>query len=394
MSDLYEESLKLHARYHGKLKIEPKVPCENAHDLSIAYTPGVAKPCLAIHENPEDSYKYTDRGNTVAVVTDGTAVLGLGDIGPEAALPVMEGKSLLMKRFAGIDSFPLCLDTKDPGEIIAICKAIAPGIGAINLEDISAPRCVEIERTLIRELNIPVFHDDQHGTAIVVLSALINAMKLRKADPADMKVVISGAGAAGSSIIRMLYQYGFHRIYAFDVDGCLDPDEADSYNDLKKELLQYVNLDHQKYKNIGEALAGADIFVGVSAPHIVTKEMIASMNEKNIVFPMANPEPEITYQEAKEAGAWIVGTGRSDYPNQVNNLLAFPGLFRGALDARATKITEGMKIAAARGIASLVDEKDLNPDHIIVSVFDERVVPTVAEAVKKEAVASGVVRPC
>jgi malate dehydrogenase (oxaloacetate-decarboxylating) len=392
MSDLYQESLKLHEKYHGKLRVEPKVPCENAHDLSIAYTPGVAQPCLEIQKDPENSYKYTGRGNTVAVVTDGTAVLGLGDIGPEAALPVMEGKSLLMKRFAGIDSFPICLDTKDPKEIIAICKAIAPGIGAINLEDISAPRCVEIERTLIRELNIPVFHDDQHGTAIVVLSALINAMKLRQADPADMKVVISGTGAAGSSIIRILYQYGFHRIYAFDIDGCLDPDKADSYNDLKKELLQYVNLDHQKYADIGEALQGADIFVGVSAPHIVTKEMIASMHEKNIVFPMANPEPEITYQECKEAGAWIVGTGRSDYPNQVNNLLAFPGLFRGALDSRATRITEGMKIAAARGIASLVDEKDLSRDHIIVSVFDDRVVPTVAAAVAEEAVRSGFVR--
>ena len=392
MSDLYQESLKLHAEHHGKLKVEPKVPCENAHDLSIAYTPGVAQPCLEIARNPEDSYKYTGRGNTVAVVTDGTAVLGLGDIGPEAALPVMEGKSLLMKRFAGIDSFPLCLDTKDPKEIIAVCKAIAPGVGAINLEDISAPRCVEIERTLIKELNIPVFHDDQHGTAIVVLSAIINALKLRKAAPEDLKVVISGTGAAGSSIIRMLYNYGFHRIYAFDIDGCLDPDEADSYNDLKKELLQYVNLDHQKYSNIGEALKGADIFVGVSAPHIISKEMIASMNEKNIVFPMVNPEPEITYQECREAGAWIVGTGRSDYPNQVNNLLAFPGLFRGALDSRATKITENMKIAAAKGIASLIDEKDLSRDHIIVSAFDERVVPTVAKAVADEAVRSGFVR--
>lgn len=392
MSDLYEESLVLHEKYRGKLKVEPKVPCENAHDLSVAYTPGVAKPCLEIQKDPENSYRYTDRGNTVAVVTDGTAVLGLGDIGPEAALPVMEGKALLMKRFAGIDAWPICLDTKDPDEIVAICKAIAPGIGAINLEDISAPRCVEIERRLIQELNIPVFHDDQHGTAIVVLSALINAMKLRKADPADMKVVISGAGAAGSSIIRMLYAYGFHRIYAFDIDGCLDPDEADSYNDLKKELLQYVNLDHQKYKNLAEALVGADIFVGVSAPHLVTKEMIASMNEKNIVFPMANPEPEITYQEAKEAGAWIVGTGRSDNPNQVNNLLAFPGLFRGALDSKATKITEGMKIAAAKGIASLIPEEELTADHIIASVFDERVVPTVAAAVADEAVKSGCFR--
>ncbi len=388
----YEEALKLHAAHHGKLSVEPKVPCENAQDLSIAYTPGVAQPCLEIQKDPEKSYLYTDRGNTVAVVTDGTAVLGLGDIGPAAGLPVMEGKALLMKRFAGIDAWPICLDTKDPDEIVAICKAIAPCFGAINLEDISAPRCVEIERRLIEECPIPVFHDDQHGTAIVVLSALINCMRLKKAKPEDQKVVISGCGAAGSSIIRMLYQYGFHHIYAFDVDGCVDPDHAENYNSLKKELLQYVNLDHQHYASLSEAMKGADIFVGVSAPHLVTREMVASMNPQNIVFPMANPEPEITYEEAKAAGAWIIGTGRSDYPNQVNNLLAFPGLFRGALDSKATRITEGMKISAAKGIASLVSEEELSTDHVIVSAFDERVVPTVANAVKAEAIRSGYVR--
>ncbi len=388
----YEEALKLHAAHHGKLSVEPKVPCENAQDLSIAYTPGVAQPCLEIQKDPEKSYLYTDRGNTVAVVTDGTAVLGLGDIGPAAGLPVMEGKALLMKRFAGIDAWPICLDTKDPDEIVAICKAIAPSFGAINLEDISAPRCVEIERRLIEECPIPVFHDDQHGTAIVVLSALINCMRLKKAKPEDQKVVISGCGAAGSSIIRMLYQYGFHHIYAFDVDGCVDPDHAENYNSLKKELLQYVNLDHQHYANLAEAMKGADIFVGVSAPHLVTREMVASMNPQNIVFPMANPEPEITYEEAKAAGAWIIGTGRSDYPNQVNNLLAFPGLFRGALDSKATRITEGMKISAAEGIASLVSDEELSPEHVIVSAFDERVVPTVANAVKAEAIRSGYVR--
>lgn len=388
----YEEALKLHAAHHGKLSVEPKVPCENAQDLSIAYTPGVAQPCLEIQKDPEKSYLYTDRGNTVAVVTDGTAVLGLGDIGPAAGLPVMEGKALLMKRFAGIDAWPICLDTKGPDEIVAICKAIAPGFGAINLEDISAPRCVEIERRLIEECPIPVFHDDQHGTAIVVLSALINCMRLKKAKPEDQKVVISGCGAAGSSIIRMLYQYGFHHIYAFDVDGCVDPDHAENYNSLKKELLQYVNLDHQHYASLSEAMKGADIFVGVSAPHLVTREMVASMNPQNIVFPMANPEPEITYEEAKAAGAWIIGTGRSDYPNQVNNLLAFPGLFRGALDSKATRITEGMKISAAKGIASLVSEEELSTDHVIVSAFDERVVPTVANAVKAEAIRSGYVR--
>ena len=392
MSDLYAEALALHKKHHGKLRVESKVPCEDAHDLSVAYTPGVAQPCREIAADPENSYVYTGRGNTVAVVTDGTAVLGLGDIGPAAALPVMEGKALLMKKFAGLDAWPICLDTKDPVEIIRICKAIAPGIGAINLEDISAPRCVEIERTLIKELDIPVFHDDQHGTAIVVLAALINAMKLKKADPADMKVVISGTGAAGSSIIRMLYNWGFRRIYAFDIDGCLCRTHSDTYNDLKKELLSYVNPDDVEYASLADAMKGADVFVGVSAPRLVTKEMIASMNEGCVVFPMANPEPEITYEEAKEAGAYIIGTGRSDNPNQVNNLLAFPGLFRGALDAGATKITEGMKLAASQAIASLIDEKDLRPDHIIVSPFDERVVPAVAEAVKQEAITTGFVR--
>lgn len=388
----YEESLKLHEKYKGKLKVEAKVPCETAADLSVAYTPGVAQPCLEIQKDPENSYRYTDRGNTVAVVTDGTAVLGLGDIGADAALPVMEGKALLMKRFASLDAWPICLDTKDPDEIVRICKAIAPGIGAINLEDISAPRCVEIERRLIKECSVPVFHDDQHGTAIVVLAALINCMKLKKADPASQKVVISGCGAAGSSIIRMLYNYGFHKIYAFDIDGCVDPDRAENYNSLKKELLQFVNLDHQHYANLAEGMKGADIFIGVSAPRIVTKDMVRSMNPGNIVFAMANPEPEIKYEDVKEAGAYIIGTGRSDYPNQVNNLLAFPGLFRGALDAKATKITEGMKIAASKGIASLIDEKDLTPEYIIVSPFNDKVVPTVAKAVGDAAKAEGVVR--
>jgi len=388
----YEESLKLHEKYKGKLKVEAKVPCETAADLSVAYTPGVAQPCLEIQKDPENSYRYTDRGNTVAVVTDGTAVLGLGDIGADAALPVMEGKALLMKRFANLDAWPICLDTKDPDEIVRICKAIAPGIGAINLEDISAPRCVEIERRLIKECSVPVFHDDQHGPAIVVLAALINSMKLKKADPASQKVVISGCGAAGSSIIRMLYNYGFHRIYAFDIEGCVDPDRAENYNSLKKELLQFVNLDHQHYANLAEGMKDADIFIGVSAPHIVTKDMVRSMNPGNIVFAMANPEPEIKYEDVKEAGAYIIGTGRSDYPNQVNNLLAFPGLFRGALDAKATKITEGMKIAASKGIASLIDEKDLTPEYIIVSPFNDKVVPTVAKAVGDAAKSEGVVR--
>lgn len=389
---IYDESLRMHGEFHGKLSVESKVPCQNAHDLSLAYTPGVAQPCIEIAKDPENSYRYTFRGNTVAVVTDGTAVLGLGDIGPAAALPVMEGKALLMKRFAGLDAWPICLDTKDPDEIVAICKAIAPGIGAINLEDISAPRCVEIERRLIDELNIPVFHDDQHGTAIVVLAALINCLKLKKADPADLKVVISGAGAAGSSIIRLLHRYGFKRIYAFDSRSAIDVEHSANYSPLKKELLNYVNPDNQHYSCLADGLKGADIFIGVSAPRLVTKEMVASMNEGAIVFPMANPEPEISYDDAKEAGAWIIGTGRSDYPNQVNNVLAFPGLFRGALDAKATKITESMKIACSKAIASLIDEKDLREDYVIVSAFDDRVVPAVAKAVAECAVNDGVVR--
>lgn len=389
---VYEKSLELHKKHAGKLCVAPKVPCDSAEDLSYAYTPGVAEPCRKIHENPENSYVYTDRGNIVAVITDGTAVLGLGDIGPEAAMPVMEGKALLLKRFAGIDSWPLCLNTKDSEEIISICKALEPSFGAINLEDISAPRCVEIERRLIQEMHIPVFHDDQHGTAIVVLAALINALKLKGSTPHEVKVVVSGTGAAGSSIIRMLYNYGFTHIYAFDIDGCLCKSHAEGYNSLKKELLEYVNLDDQEYGSLAEGMKGADIFIGVSAPGIVTKEMVASMNEKNIVFSMANPEPEIRYEDAKEAGAWIVGTGRSDYPNQVNNLLAFPGIFRGALDAHATKITEGMKLATSRAIASLVDEKDLRRDYIIVSPFDERVVPAISKAVQEQAVKEGVIR--
>lgn len=390
--NLYEESLRVHEENKGKLKVEAKVECSSRHDLSIAYTPGVAQPCIEIAKDPENSYRYTNRGNTVAVISDGTAVLGLGDIGAEAAMPVMEGKCLLMKRFAGIDAWPLVIDSKDPDEIVRFVKMVSPSFGAVNLEDISAPRCVEIERRLIEECSIPVFHDDQHGTAIVVLAALINCMRLKKADPESQKVVISGCGAAGSSIIRMLYAYGFHHIYAFDVDGCVDPDHSENYNDLKKELLNYVNLDHQHYASLAEALAGADIFIGVSAPRLVTTEMVRTMNKGNIVFAMANPEPEITYDEVKAADAWVIGTGRSDYPNQVNNLLAFPGLFRGALDAKATRITEGMKLAAAKGLASLISDEQLNRENVIVSAFDERVVPTVAKAVAEEAVRSGFVR--
>ena len=387
-----EKALKMHEEWHGKIETCAKSHVNSREDLAIAYTPGVAEPCKVIAKDPEAAYTYTMKSNTVAVVSDGSAVLGLGNIGALAAMPVMEGKAVLFKEFGGVNAVPICLDTQDTEEIIKTVVNIAPAFGGINLEDISAPRCFEIEERLKELLDIPVFHDDQHGTAIVVLAALINCMRLKKAKPEEQKVVISGCGAAGSSIIRMLYQYGFHKIYAFDVDGCLDPDHSEGYNDLKKELLCYVNLDHQHYASLKEAMAGADIFIGVSAPRIVTKEMVASMNEGNIVFAMANPEPEITYEEVKEAGAYIIGTGRSDYPNQVNNLLAFPGLFRGALDAKATKITEEMKIAASIGIASLIKDEELTREHIIVSPFDPRVVPTVADAVKKEAIKSGFVR--
>ncbi len=383
MKDAYQKSLELHEKYHGKLEVVSKVPVDTAEDLSVAYTPGVAQPCLEIAKNKEDVYKYTWKRNSVAVVSDGTAVLGLGDIGPEAALPVMEGKCILFKKFAGIDAVPVVLDTKDPKEIIEIVKKIAPTYGGINLEDISAPRCVEIERTLKKECSIPVFHDDQHGTAICLTAALINALKVANKKPEDIKVVISGTGAAGSSIIHMIHDLGVRNIYAFNINGIVIKDDADSYDFLTKELAEITNLDHKRM-TMKEAMVGADVFIGVSAPHLVTEEMVKSMNEKNIVFPMANPEPEITYEEAKHAGAYIVGTGRSDYPNQINNVLAFPGLFRGALDARAPQITEAMKVAAARGIASLVSDEELSPDHIIPQVFDPRVSKVVAQAVVDE----------
>lgn len=390
--DYAKEALRLHAKWNGKLETVPKMKIENRDDLSIAYTPGVAAPCLEIEKDKKNSYVYTGRAHTVAVISDGSAVLGLGNIGPEAGMPVMEGKCVLFKALGNVDAVPLCLNTQDTDELVQIISSLEPSFGGINLEDIAAPRCFEVEKRLQEKMNIPVFHDDQHGTAIVVLASLINCMRLKGTTPESQKVVISGCGAAGSSIIRMLYAYGFHKIYAFDVDGCVDPDHSENYNDLKKELLNYVNLDHQHYSSLAEAMVKADIFIGVSAPRLVTTEMVASMNQGNIVFAMANPEPEITYDKVKEAGAYIIGTGRSDYPNQVNNLLAFPGIFRGALDAKATKITENMKLAAAKGLASLISDDELSPENIIVSAFDERVVPTVAKAVADEAVASGFVR--
>lgn len=391
MSTVYEKALEKHEAWQGKIGTHLKSPINSREDLNLAYTPGVAQPCIEISKNKADVYKYTWKGNTVAVITDGTAVLGLGDIGPEASLPVMEGKCALLKRFGDVDGIPIALDTKDPKEIIQICKALAPGFGGFNLEDISAPRCVEIERALIEALDIPVFHDDQHGTAIVVTAGLINALKLVNKKVEDIKVVVSGAGAAGSSIIRMLDKLGVKDILAFNINGIITKADNDKYDFLTKELSEIVNKE-QKRITFKEAFVGADVFIGVSAPRIVSKDMVKSMNHDAIVFSMANPEPEISYQDAKDAGARVVGTGRSDSPNQVNNVLAFPGLFRGALDCRATKINEEMKLGAAIGIAKLIETHELNDEYVIPSAFDERVAKTVAEEVIKAAHQTGVIR--
>lgn len=389
MSDIYQKSLIAHKAWRGKLRIELNAKITNKEELSLAYTPGVAEPCREIYKHPETVYDYTWKGNTVAVITDGTAVLGLGDIGPHASLPVMEGKCALFKSFADIDAIPIALDTKDPEEIIRICKALAPSFGGINLEDISAPRCVQIERELKRTLDIPVFHDDQHGTAIVVAAGLINALKLIHKEFKDLKVVVSGAGAAGSSIMFMLRDLGVVNIIGFRKEGIIRKDNHDDF--LVQELSEFINPE-QLNCSLKEAMIDADVFIGVSAPKLVTQEMIQSMHKQSIVFALANPEPEISYEDAKEAGAYIIATGRSDYPNQVNNVLAFPGLFRGALDAKATKITEEMKKAAAYGLASLIQTEELIPEYIIPSVFDKRVKDVVSQAVKDVAITSGYVR--
>lgn len=390
MANVYEEALELHEKAKGKLGVSLRVDVETKKDLSLAYTPGVAEPCRKIHQNKNDVYKYTWKGNSVAVVSDGTAVLGLGDIGPEAAMPVMEGKSILFKRFADIDAVPICLDTKDPKEIINIVKAIAPTFGGINLEDISAPRCVEIERTLKKELDIPVFHDDQHGTAIVVTAGLINALKVVGKKIEDITVVVSGTGAAGSSIIKMIHDLGVKEIYGFNINGIVLKEDYDQYDFLTQELSLITNSQNKRM-TMKEAMLEADVFIGVSAPGLLTQEMVKNMKEKPIVFAMANPEPEIKYDDAIEAGVAVMGTGRSDYPNQINNLLAFPGLFRGALDVKATKITEEMKLAAAYGLASLVDEKELNDKYIIPDATDPRVAKIVAKAVGEKAIEQGVI---
>lgn len=386
-NDIYSRALDAHRSWKGKIDTRIKCEVNTKDDLSLAYSPGVAQPCLEISKDVEAAYDYTWKGNTIAVVTDGTAVLGLGDIGPEAALPVMEGKALLFKKFGGVDAIPICLNTKDPKEIIQIVKALAPGFGGFNLEDISAPRCVEIERALIEALDIPVFHDDQHGTAIVVIAGLINSLKLIGKNKEDLTVVVSGAGAAGSSIVRMLNAFGVKDILVFNSRGIITASNMENYDFLQKEIALMSNKEHKEI-TLKEAMVGADVFVGVSVADLVSEEMVASMAEKSIVFALANPNPEIKYDLAKAAGAYIVGTGRSDFPNQVNNVLAFPGLFKGALAVRAKKITEEMKMAAAKGIASLLSEEELNEDYIIPSPFDPRVADAVADAVAKEALKS------
>ncbi len=388
--NVYEKSLVMHEKHTGKIEIVSKVKVTTKEELSLAYSPGVAQPCREIKKDIENIYKYTTKGNMVAVITDGSAVLGLGNIGPEAALPVMEGKSILFKNFGKIDSFPLCLDTQETEDIIHICKMLAPSLGGINLEDISSPRCVEIERRLIKELDIPVFHDDQHGTAIITIAALINACKLTKKDHNKLKVVINGAGAAGSSIANMINKFGVDDIIVLDSRGILNS-KRENLDFVKREIVQFTNKNDVE-GGLNEALKDADVFVGVSVGGIVSKEMIRLMNEDPFIFAMANPEPEIMPELAMEAGARIIGTGRSDYPNQVNNVLAFPGIFRGALDVGATTINDEMKLAAAYAIAEVLKEEELRPDYVVPSPFDERVVENVAKQVAKVAVETGVIR--
>ena len=378
--DYNKAALEMHEAHHGKVGITSKVEVKTRDDLSTAYTPGVAEPCRKIKENPDDVYKYTFKGNMVAVVSNGTAVLGLGDIGPEAGLPVMEGKAVLFKEFGGVDAFPICIDAHDAASVIAACKAIAPTFGGINLEDISAPRCFEIEERLKEILDIPVFHDDQHGTAIVVLAGIINGLRVTGKKKEDCRVVVNGAGSAGVAITKLLLTYGFKHVTMCDREGIIGKDYP-NLNWMQKKMTEVTNLENTS-GTLADALRGADIFVGVSAPNIVTPEMVSSMNKDAILFAMANPVPEIMPDVAKAAGAKVVGTGRSDFPNQVNNVIAFPGIFRGALEAHATQITEEMKLAAAEALAALVSDEELNEDFIMPEAFDPRVAEVVSEAVK------------
>ena len=383
-----EMALKMHEEHKGKISVTSKVAVKTRDDLSTAYTPGVAEPCRKIRDNKDEVYRYTAKGNLVAVVSDGTAVLGLGDIGPEAAMPVMEGKSILFKEFAGIDAFPICLDTKDTDEIVETVKRLAPTFGGINLEDISAPRCFEIERRLKEELDIPVFHDDQHGTAIVVSAGLTNAIKFVGKEFSEAKVVINGAGSAGISICKLLLELGVGDVVLVDKNGILAVGE-EWMNPAQKEMAEKTNKE-QLHGDLKDAMKGKDVFVGVSAPNIVTAEMVGTMAKDAIVFAMANPIPEIMPDEAKKGGARVVATGRSDFPNQINNVLVFPGIFKGALEARATDITEEMKIAAVRAIADIIKPEELTEDYIIPGAFDERVADNVAREVAKTAIETGV----
>lgn len=375
-----EKALELHKEWNGKLETVSKSPVKSREDLSLAYTPGVAEPCKVIAEDKEAAYTYTMKANTVAVVSDGSAVLGLGNIGPHAAMPVMEGKAVLFKEFGNVNAVPICLDTQDTEEIIKAVTWLAPGFGGINLEDISAPRCFEIEERLKETLDIPVFHDDQHGTAIVVLAGIINGLKLVNKKKEDCRVVVNGAGSAGVAITKLLLTYGFKNVIMCDKIGILYKG-AEGLNWMQEKMVEVTNLNNER-GTLADALKDADIFVGVSAPGIVTKEMVASMNKDSILFAMANPTPEIMPDLAKEAGARIVGTGRSDFPNQVNNVVAFPGIFKGALEGRAKQITEEMKLAAANAIASLVSDEELADDNIMPQAFDPRVADVVANAVK------------
>ncbi|MDS0525107.1 NAD-dependent malic enzyme [Clostridium sp. SHJSY1] len=386
----FEESLKLHEENKGKITVTSKVKVETRDDLSLAYTPGVAEPCRKIHEDEENVYKYTAKGNLVAVVTDGSAVLGLGDIGPMAGMPVMEGKAILFKEFADVDAFPILVDSKNVDEIVNAVRLIAPTFGGINLEDIGAPRCFEVEEKLKKVVDIPVFHDDQHGTAIVVLAGVINSLKVVDKKLEDIKVVVNGAGAAGTAIAKLLLSSGVKNLIAVDKVGILYRG-MEKIDDAKEALTEITNPDNIK-GSLADALVGADLFVGVSAPGILKTEMVQSMNKDAIIFAMANPTPEIMPDEAKAAGARVIGTGRSDFPNQVNNVLAFPGIFRGALDVRAKEINEEMKIAAAYAIANYIKDEELNENNVIPSALDKNVATKVAEAIADAARKSGVAR--
>lgn len=391
MANLRAEALHIHKINKGKLSIQSKVPVRDANDLSLAYSPGVAEPCKEIYDRNETVYDYTMKGNMVGVVSNGSAVLGLGNIGSEAALPVMEGKSVLFKSFAGVDSFPICLATKDVEEMVRTVKLMEPTFGGINLEDIAAPDCFIIEERLKKETNIPIFHDDQHGTAIVTVAGLINALRLVGKSFSDIKVVANGAGAAGIAIIKLLYNVGVREIIMCDSRGAIYEGRSHGMNEVKEQVAKMTNKD-KKEGSLADMLEGADVFIGVSVGGALTKEMVQQMDENPVIFAMANPDPEIHPGDAKAAGAKIIGTGRSDFPNQVNNVLAFPGIFRGALDVRATRINEKMKIAAAEAIASLITDNELNANYVIPAPFDTRVAPLVASSVAKAAMESGVAR--